>query len=889
MSRTSSRASLLVRSLRHRVGAGVVVALVALLGAGVVTLWPRGVAAMEAEVVGARVGTSTDLARDLTVRTSSWAFDEDEAPGLEGTMQRVLGPAQAYLLALRDAIPEPARRLVGEPQVRLSDATDPLAQVADGPGSDVRFPELVRSAAPGFLERVRLVEGRVPTDAVPRPGEPAETLVSADGAARLGWDVGEVRGATLSDGGYTLVGTYEVVDPSDGYWLHTPAGAGPAVLEDLDRGVTVRVLGIVDPEVLAMTAARPVLDAWFPVSGAGVADPTTVAAQLRAAAASASADLGGVRFSTGMPDLLDSAVADVATSRTLASFALAGPLAALALALGVGTQGLVARRREDGALARARGASGLQVRGLAALQTWCVALPAAALGAGGAAALGSGVGPGAPGDLLGAAVVGTAPGLLAAALVAPPRASVARTRIVRALRVAGAVVLVVAAAVVTVLALAGRLPSDDPLVVALPALVAAATAVLVVALVRPLLGLLVAAARRRPGPGALVGLARAARGRPGVVAGILALVVGTGVVVQATALLTTVRAGAADGAWEATGADLRLSGPRMTPELVARVEAVDGVRLAVAAEVVTPADMRRGASGANVELLAVDTARLARLDAEGYRHALPDGLTATDGPVPVVVSTSVRADTGGALPDGTTLQVDGLRLPVVEVASRDVVAGLGRGSRWILADTGVLAAHGLTRSAPAVLLVDVEDSLDAAAVTALGDRLAEIVGTGDVRSFAPVRDARLADPTVAWLVRGVLVGAAVAVLGVLAALVAALAAAAPARRRTLATLRSVGASTRDVRAAVAAELTGWVVPGVVVGAALGLGLTLVAVGVVDLPTFLGAREVPPRVDLRALAVVVGAVAAAVAAATFLTARGGDHRARDAALLAEGEG
>src|SRR5699024_8575144 len=112
--RTSSRASLLVRSLRHRVGAGVVVALVALLGAGVVTLWPRGVAAMEAEVVGARVGTSTDLARDLTVRTSSWAFDEDEAPGLEGTMQRVLGPAQAYLLALRDAIPEPARRLVGE-------------------------------------------------------------------------------------------------------------------------------------------------------------------------------------------------------------------------------------------------------------------------------------------------------------------------------------------------------------------------------------------------------------------------------------------------------------------------------------------------------------------------------------------------------------------------------------------------------------------------------------------------------------------------------------------------------------------------------------------------------------------------------------------------------
>ena len=60
MSRTSSRASLLVRSLRHRVGAGVVVALVALLGAGVVTLWPRGVAAMEAGIVSSAL-TVKDL------------------------------------------------------------------------------------------------------------------------------------------------------------------------------------------------------------------------------------------------------------------------------------------------------------------------------------------------------------------------------------------------------------------------------------------------------------------------------------------------------------------------------------------------------------------------------------------------------------------------------------------------------------------------------------------------------------------------------------------------------------------------------------------------------------------------------------------------------------
>lgn len=888
MNRPASRIALLVRTLRHRVGAGVLVALVALLGAGVLTLWPRGVAAMEAEVVGVRVGATSDLARDLALRTSRWSPPDAEAPGLTGTMQRVLGPVQAYLLAARDTVPEPARSLLGEPQVRVTDSTDPLERAADGPGADVRFPELVPAAAPGLLARVRIVEGTVPSDVVPHPNEPTEVLVSASGAARLGWAVGDVRGATLRPGGYVLVGTYEALDPSDGYWLHTPAGVGPAVLEDLDKGITVRVLGILDPEVLEVTTVRPVLDAWFPVSGAGVADPRTVAAQLRATAADSAAALGGVRFSTGMPDLLDGAVADVATARTLASFALAGPLAALVLALGVGTQGLVARRRDDLALARARGASGLQVRGLAAAQAWLVALPAAALGAAVATALGSAVGPGTPSDLLSAALVGLVPGLLAAVLVAPPRAAASRSRLTRALRVVGAVALVGAAAAVTALALTARLDADDPLVVALPALLAAATAVLVVALVRPLLGVLVAAARRSPGPGALVGLARAARGRPGVVAGILALVVGTGVVVQSTALLATVQAGAADGAWEATGADLRLSGPRMTPELVAQVEAVDGVRLAVAVESLSPASLRRGAVSGNVEVLVVDSARLARIDAAGFRHGLPEGLARTDGAVPVVVSTSVHDDTGGPLPDGTVLEAAGLRIPLTEVDERDVVAGLGRGSRWLLADAGVLAAHGLERFAPNVLLVDVDDALDASAVTALGAHLAEIVGTGDVRSLVPVRDGRLADPTIAWLVRGVLVGAAVAVLAVLAALVAALAAAGPARRRTLAALRSVGARPRDVRTAVAAELTGWVVPGVLVGAALGVGLTLVAVGVVDLPTFLGAREVTPRIDVVALGAVVLAVVAAVTTATLLAARGGDHRARDAALLAEGE-
>lgn len=887
------RRAVLGRSLAYRLTAGAVVAVVVLLGSSVLALWPRGIASMESEVVGARVGTSSALGRDLVVRTSLWVPDAAEAPGLEGSMQRTLGPVQAYLLGLRDRIPEPARAAVGEPQVRLADATDPLDAVREGAGSDVRFPEIVPAAAPGFLERVRIVEGRPPAEAseLPRhpdaPPVPAEVLVSATGAARLGWSVGEVRGATVRGDGYVLVGTYEVLDPSDGYWLHTPVGVGPFVDADPDKGTTVRVLGIIDPGLLLAEAARPTLDIWFPVDGADIDDPTTVAAQLRAAAADGVDVLGGVRFSTGMPELLDGAVSDVLTARTLGAFALAGPLAALALALGVGTRVLAARRRDDLALVRARGGSGLQVRALAALQTWLLSVPAAALGVLLVRVVGDRVGPGAPGDLVGPAIVAAVPGVLAAALVAPPRAMASHGRLARALRRTGAVTLVLAAAVVTWLALTARLDPADPLVVALPALVAAATAVLVVGLVRPALGALVAAARRRPGPGALVGLARAARGRPGVVAGILALVVGTGVVAQSTALLATVRAGADLGAWEATGADLRLSGPTMTPEIVARVEAVDGVRRAVAAEVLSPVDAVSGASRTGVELVAVDVARLARLDAASHRHVLPAGLGATgDGPLPALVSTAVREEIGGQGP--LSLRVAGVEVAVDDVGSADVVPGLGRSSRWFLVDATALAARGVTRSAPAVLLVDVDDSLDAAAVTELGAQIAALVGTNDVRSFVPVRDARLADPTVAWLERGVVVGAAVAVLGVLAALGAALAAAAPARRRTLATLRGLGAPRRDVRAAVAAELAGWVVPGVLVGLLLGAGLAALAVEIVDLPTFLGAREVPLRVDLLALCVVVAAVALATAVATALAARDGDHRARDGAPLAEGE-
>ncbi|MGP7960469.1 FtsX-like permease family protein [Sanguibacter sp. A247] len=870
-----SRTRLVAAALRQRLGAGLVVALVALVGAGVLTLWPRGVTAMESAVVGARVAAASPLARDLMLRTSRWTTPDAEAPGLTGSMQRTLGPVVAALSGARDAIPEPARAAVGAPEARVSDATDHLARTDAGAGADVRFPELLPAAATGFIDRVRIIEGRAPADrgADARWNEdPTEVLVSRAGAERLGWAVGDVRDATVRSSGYRLVGTYEVLDPDDGYWLHTPAAVGPYVDDNLDKGVTVRVLGILDPQELLAYAQRPTLDVWYPVGAIGHADPTTVAAQLRAAAASASAPLGGVRFSTGMPALLDDAVADVATSRALGAFALAGPLAALALALGLGAQSRVAGRRDDLALARARGASGLQVRGLAALDTLLVSVPAAAVGTVIAAALGESVAPGEGRDLLGPALVALAPGALAAALVAPPRASVSRARLVRALRTTGGIALVGGAAGATVLALTGRLDAGDPLVVVLPALVAAATAVLVVALVRPGLGVLVRAARSTRGPGILVGLARAARGRPGVVAGILALVVGMGVVVQSTALLATVRGGADDSAWEATGADLRLSGPTMSPDLVARVEKVDGVNLAVAAEVLTPAALRLGGVRTNVDALVVDIARLARLDAAGHRHPDDAALSAVADPQPVVVSRAVRDALGEYAPGDVHLTAAGLDVPVADIASADVVAGLGNSSRWVLVDATALVAHGLERPTPQVLLVDVDDSLDAAQVTALGTTLAGIVGTGDVRSLAPERDAQLADPTIAWLVRGTTVGAGMALLAVAAALAAALAAAAPARRRSLAVLRSLGGGRRDLRTAVAVELAAWVVPGLVVGAGLGIGLTLVAVEVVDLPAFLDAREVPPRFDVGALALVTGVVVAAAAVAAVLTAR-----------------
>lgn len=870
-----TRARLVMTALRHRLGAGLLVALVALLGASVLTLWPRGIAAMESEVVGVRVGAASPLARDLMLRTSQWTITDAEAPGLTGSMQRTLGPVLAALLAERDAIPAPARDAVGEPYARVSDVTDPLSRTSTGAGADVRFPELMPAAATGLADRVRIVEGRWPADRGQdawATDDPAEVLVSQAGAERLGWGLGEVRDATVRSSGYRLVGTYEVRDPREDYWLHTPAAVGPYVDENLDKGITVRVLGILDPQEVVAYAQRPMLDAWYPVEGIGHADPTTVAAQLRAAAASASAPLGGVRFSTGMPALLDDAVADVATSRTLGAFALAGPLAALVLALAVGTQGLVALRRDDLELARARGASGLQVRGFAALDALLLSVPAAAVGAGLAAVFGGALAPGTAGDLLGPALVALAPGALAAAIVPPPRASAARARLVRALRRAGAGALVVGAAAATSLALTGRLGPDDPLVVALPALVAAATAVLVVVLVRPGLAALVRVARRAPGPGILVGLARAARGRPGVVAGLLALVVGMGVVVQSTALLATVRGGADDGAWEATGADLRLSGPTMTPELVSRVEAVDGVDLAVAAEVLTPAALTHGGTRTNVEVVVVDAARLAQIDAAGHRHPHDAALPTTADPQPVVVSRAVREALGAHAPGAARLTAAGVDLPLDDVAVADVVAGLGRSSRWVLVDSAALTAHGLERHTPQVLLVDVDDALDVPAIAALGTTLARIVGTGDVRSLAPVRDAQLSDPTIAWLVRGTIAGAGVALLAVAAALAAALAAAAPARRRSLATLRSLGARPRDLRTAVAAELAGWVVPGLVTGTALGIGLTLVADGIVDLPAFLDAREITLRLDLGALALVAGVVVAAAAAATAATVR-----------------
>ena len=449
---------------------------------------------------------------------------------------------------------------------------------------------------------------------------------------------------------------------------------------------------------------------------------------------------------------LDRVVRQQATTRTVLAVAAVGPLA-VAVALVVLAARLVVQRRKPWLeLLRARGLTTRQSRGLAAAEGALLAIPAAMLGHVAALALIPGPRPwwGWVGPVLVAAIaVGAL--TLTAAQVGEQRgrsdlsAKGGRWRLV-------AEALTVAAALAATWRMLTR-PAADPgldLLAAVTPVAWTVVASLLVLRLYPLpLGALARSLARGRALTGFLGAVRAKRDPAGGTVPVVAVLLGATLAVMGATLLGTITTGTERAAWETNGAQINLSGPTMTDDLVASLEAIVGVG--------TVARLYEGNNNAGFEAGGVKD-RVWLLLAE---PTLLDAYAATPGgsPIPARLFDEPSLIVGGELDAEGTATVDGLgSLPII--GHVDVLPGATSGAKWVLADKSRFTG-GAPRSV--VALIAIAPGSDAQAVA---DRVAEAVPNSRVSTAAADLEALRTSPTIDGLTRTflILAGATVALM-----------------------------------------------------------------------------------------------------------------------------
>ena len=890
---------------------GLLVVLVALAA----TAWPRLLAGVGDRQVTHEVARAGPLSRDV-VAVVPGAWPRPPAPadgaGLPADVAAVHAGNLAFLDRVRAEQPEPLRSILGDPHLTVETGR---VRIAAAPGGAVGSPEVTLKVDPLLGEQVELTAGAWPAaPTVVQPfddltqdqyrdlsvGEVADRRARADAATgalevvlaeaaaqTLEWPVGSERTVPGTGVPLRLTGTFRPVDPDAPFWAHNLHSAGAHVVDDLNRGTSALASAYLDP---AWDGALPVgfpvgtmtTRVWFPVAGDAVTAEQvgTTSAQLRSLVAADVPweDTGATLvLSTDLPDVLDQVRAQQRTTATVLAVVAAGPVGVVLAVFWLGARLVTSRRREALGLVASRGGTGPQLRAALAFEGLVVGLPAASVGA----LLAVRLVPGTPtaGDLVVPLLVGLVP---AAALAAAPlpgslperRADVGRTR---ARWRVGAECTVLALAAVGVVLVVGRDPAAstsagvDPLVAAVPLLLALAACVLVLRVYPwPLRAVERLAHRRRDLP-LFLGAARAVREPAGGLVPAAALVVGVGVAVFSAVLTSTLAHAVESTAWRSLGADIRVSGPLVTPDLAARVAAVDGVggvaRLADAGRVhLTGAgDSRR------VALVAVDALAMRDVQAGAAGVApVPAGLSGADGGrLPALAATAVGVAPGQ---DGLRVGVgDGVDLTVVAVA--DAVAG-ARVDDAVVVDAATLEELTGTALRPRVLLVDVADGVDPGVVR---ERVRAVVPGARLESLTDATATYLDAPMTAGTAQALRVAVGLSALLVVVALVLTQMLAAPRRAGVLAVLRALGLASRGSRHVVAWELAPLALAALVAGALLGVAVPAVVLGALDVGALTGGPA-PSRPVLDPL--LLGAVGAglmvvtagAVAASTSISSR-----------------
>jgi putative ABC transport system permease protein len=753
----------------------------------------------------------------------------------------------------------------------------------------------------GVDAHLRLDAGRLPTGATslipdPTPGASkdsqltvVEGMMPSETAAKLQLPIGgrlilqpepsdplgASRGVRMA---VDLVGTYQVNDPADPFWVDDPSVAHSyiyALRAQVEYvGGTILLAPEAYPALMSATRSSglPMIYRWRSYVSAGALDADdldSLASAIRRAetiyppanpslnavgAFNGPDEMSPAALQTGLLGLVTSHQARWQSGATILTILWTGAGLVILASLALVAETIARRRQSALAVVGRRGASARQVAAAILSESAILVLPAAAIGVAAAVLLVPVRNQAPTVAVAGAVTIGAVTFIALASR--RNRGAVGPERAVRSRRIGSgrlvAEALVVGLAIVGAVLLRGRTEVNptagtsatpgatvaagaDPFLAAAPALVGLAAGVIAVRLLPLVLGLVGRVAARGRGLTTVLGVRRAARDG-GVAAVLVVALTASTVGAFASVLIDQLDAGARSAAWQTVGADFQVSG--LAPYLAGfQAHPPAGVEAMAA---VATVDVSLSTGGSRT-LVALDPAE-AEVVAQGT-PADPEvpaemlAPTAT-GPLPVIASTSTEGSSPITLGQTFSVRVGGIPVKVQAVAVRDGYPSVPPGRPFVVISSRQLAAlPSFNLPAQTELLVrapSVEiDAIQAAAAGQIGLTVQGRAATEAALSRAPAVEA---------VSLGILSAAiAVLVYGLLT-IILAIALDTASRRRETARLQILGLSNRQTIGLVAVEFVPAVVVGVLAGVGLGLGLIGFVGPGLGLPAVLGVAQ-----------------------------------------------
>ena len=702
----------------------------------------------------------------------------------------------------------------------------------------------------------------------------------------------------------SISGFVELTDPSGEYWYADTALHQPVITENADFRL-IDATGLMRPDVyrdlLVDTFGVPLEYTWR-----YYVDPELVGQDQ---VGDLAADLTKIAprdaiVSTLLPRVIDDFIAQRAQTVALMSTTIAGVLVVAVAVLFMLASLWDQRWRSAALLAVDRGSSRVQTFMAVTRHAVVAVVPATITGF----VLTLLLVPDVSSPLAVRAAVALAVGGSVAIVVATSRGSAARSKapaadepdapVSTARRlVRDSFVLIAGAGSVVLLRRRGSLDDTgdvdlefDLLLATAPAIVGLAIGLIALRVYSPLVRLCSRIGARSPGAVPLVGFRRLVGHTNAAHTPFIVILLAVGVAVFASIVRSSIEAGQTDHAWQAIGADFRVSAHTSGAPLPRTVDAGDlDAESAAPARLYPDTIVTGGGDLSVVDLLAIDV--------HGHRVVFsgsptdPSILDPIDGPLPPSdgPSPSIPALVSSELARGGARELDlalGADTPTAAVAGvLERFPGLSTTTPFVVVSMEHLRdVSEVLPTAPSLLFLRASESNG----QQIEEHLDDVAPTTHVTARHESMDAVAGDPFAQWVNRGLALVRAFAISLAGLAAVSVVAVTSNTRTREIGLLRTLGLETRQATILTAMEQIVPVAFALIVGTGFGVGVAHLLTPALDLEAFTGGVlpvdlivEVTPVLNAVVVLAVVLAVAV-IAAIRF------DRSRNDASMLRVGD-